>query len=356
MKQESEKPANLWSVFGQRVRTLWFAINDLYFVFFFIWFGLSMTTHGRFAWVNLANMFAFAVFLSVIPAAVTGIIYRSRRLQIASAIAALLFLFVFGKFFIPKAQNVAASSKSLKVMTYNMLSFSPEPSAVVDVIREEDADIVFLQETNFGTAELLETEMKDVYPYQIHYPSNIPIGTSIISKHPFTQINETLKSTWVGKPILLKVKWNGREINVVNFHMVPTPLPTVVFPSIFNNISNTRKVEAGLLINFLKTHPEPTIIAGDMNDVFLNDAYIMLTDVGLRDVWMESGVGLGHTFPGNKSPGTSRIQIGGYYVPEWLVRIDYIFVTPEWGVVTTHIARTDGYSDHRPVVAVLHLK
>jgi endonuclease/exonuclease/phosphatase family metal-dependent hydrolase len=93
-----------------------------------------------------------------------------------------------------------------------------------------------------------------------------------------------------------------------------------------------------------------------MNDVFLNSPYRMLTNSGLRDAWLEAGFGLGHTFPGNKSPGTSRTHIGDVYIPEWLVRIDYIFVTPEWNVSSAYIARTDGYSDHRPVVAILHMR
>jgi endonuclease/exonuclease/phosphatase (EEP) superfamily protein YafD len=100
----------------------------------------------------------------------------------------------------------------------------------------------------------------------------------------------------------------------------------------------------------------PAIVAGDVNDVFLNNAYMLLVKAGLQDAWAESGFGLGHTFPGNKSPGTSRTHIGNLYVPEWMIRIDYIFASPEWEVLSAHIARTDGYSDHRGVVAYLRLK
>lgn len=337
------------------IRAIWIASSDLYFIFFFIWFILSMFTHGRFAWVNLMNMFAFEVFLFLIPCLLAGVIYRLRRLQIASAISILLFLFTFGKFFLLKGQSAQAASDSLKVMTFNMLAFSPDASAAVSVIREEDADIVFLQETNVAAADLLEKE-KAVYPYQLHYPSNIPLGTSIVSKYPFTQINATLQSKWIGKPILLEVDWNGKKITVVDFHMIPTPLPAIANPKIFSQISDTRKDEVNHLIQFLQVHPGPAILAGDMNDVFLNDPYLMLVNSGLQDVWAEAGFGLGHTFPGNKSPGTSRVHVGDYYIPEWLVRIDYIFGTPEWDVISAHIAKTDGYSDHRGVVAILHLK
>jgi endonuclease/exonuclease/phosphatase (EEP) superfamily protein YafD len=106
----------------------------------------------------------------------------------------------------------------------------------------------------------------------------------------------------------------------------------------------------------VREYDVPAIIAGDLNDVYLNDGYRILVNAGLQDVWAEAGFGLGNTFPGNKSPGTSRPHIGGFYIPEWLIRIDYIFASPEWEVLSAHIARTDGYSDHRGVVAYLRLK
>lgn len=338
------------------LRAFWIALSDLYFALFFIWFVLSTFTHGRFAWVSLMNMFAFQVFLFLLPGALAGAIFRLRRLQVAAGVAVLLFLFMFGRYFLPKSQTALATSGSLKVMTYNALAFAPDPAATVNIIRAENADIVILQETNFKVAGLLEKEMKGVYPYQIHYPSDVPLGTSVVSKYPFTKIDEELPSVWVGKPILLQVDWSGQKINVVDFHMVPTSLPTIAHPASFNQITDARKDEASALIRFLQAHPGPAIVAGDMNDVFLNDPHIMLVNSGLQDAWQEAGFGLGNTYPGNKSPGTSRVHVGEFYVPEWMLRIDYIFASPEWDVVSATLAQTDGYSDHRGVIATLHLK
>lgn len=342
--------------FLDSARVVWVAGSNLYFAFFFVWFALSMLTRGRFAWVSLANMFAFPIFLLALPCALAGIIYRRRSLLLAAGLTALLFGWMFGNFFLPKGQSALASSGALKVMTYNMLSFSPNPSAVLKVIQAENADIVFMQEINPQTADLLQSEMRDSYPYQIHDPSEIPVGLSVISKYPFTPLATTLPSTWVGKPILLEVDWRGQKIAVVNFHMVPTPLVMIVVPKVFKKIMDIRKEEADTLVNFAQAKGMPVIIAGDMNDVFLNDPYSALTNAGLQDTWAEAGFGLGHTFPGNKSPGTSRLHAGDIYVPEWLVRIDYIFATPEWEIVSAQIAPTDGYSDHRPVTATLRLR
>jgi endonuclease/exonuclease/phosphatase (EEP) superfamily protein YafD len=40
----------------------------------------------------------------------------------------------------------------------------------------------------------------------------------------------------------------------------------------------------------------------------------------------------------------------------WLVRIDYIFHSPHWKTLDARLAKFDGVSDHRGVVAVLALE
>jgi endonuclease/exonuclease/phosphatase (EEP) superfamily protein YafD len=338
------------------VRNYLLAFSDMIFVLFFVWYVLSVFTHGRFVLVSLANMFAFQFFLLLIPFALVGFFFQIRRFQIASLVALVLFVFTFGKFFIPKQKDVPSSPEVLKVMTYNMLAFTPDVSVVADVIREEDADIVFMQETSFAMADFLQNEMLDEYPYQINFPSDIPTGIDVISKFPFEKMDFEMGGDWVGEPILLAVNWNGQTIHVVNFHMEPTALELFSRPERIQQVSNIRVRQAQYLVKFMQAHPGPVIFAGDANEVFLNNPYLVLVQSGLQDAWAKAGFGLGHTFPGNKSPGTSRVHFGGLFIPEWLVRIDYIFASQEWEVLSAHIARTDGYSDHRGVVAFLRLK
>jgi endonuclease/exonuclease/phosphatase (EEP) superfamily protein YafD len=321
------------------------SVSSMAFLFFFTWFVLSFFTHGRFVWVNILNMFAFYVFIFLLPFGLIAIVYRVRVLKIASLIALVLFLLTFGKFFMPKQKPVPLSNDVLRVMTYNMLVYAPEVQAAARVIHKENADIVFIQETSFLMAEVLEEEMKDKYPYQIHQPSDIPVGLSLISKYPLEVIDYDLGDSWVGDPILLDVLWNGQIVHIVNFHMDPTSLMVLDMPGRAHEVAEMRREHAQRLVEFLRKTPGPAILAGDVNDVFLNDPYIDLVESGLKDAWVEGGVGLGHTFPGN-----------GLNAPRWLVRIDYIFVTSEWEVLSTHLAGTAGYSDHRAVVTDLRFR
>jgi len=337
-------------------RAFLIAASDLVFAFFFLWYALLTFTHGSLALISLVNMFAFQIFLLLIPFALAGTFLRVRRIQVASLVALVFFAVTFGKFFIPKQKPVPSSPDVLKVMTYNMLVYTPDVSKVADVIREENADIVFMQETSFAMAEYLQIEMLDEYPYQIHDPSDVPLGMSVISKYPLDPIDHDLGESWVGTPIPLAVNWNGQTVHVLNFHMRPTVPAVIVNSGLIDKLSQSREIHANRINQFVEKYPVPAIVAGDANDVSFNNAYRILVNAGLQDSWAEAGFGLGHTFPGNKSPGTSRIQIFGLYVPEWLVRIDYIFASQDWDVLSAHIARTDGYSDHRGVVTYLRLK
>lgn len=76
----------------------------------------------------------------------------------------------------------------------------------------------------------------------------------------------------------------------------------------------------------------------------------------LADSWREVGWGLGHTFPGTASSGSSRHRVAGILVPKWLIRIDYIFHSPQWQALEAWIGSWDEVSDHRPVLARLSIK
>ncbi|MCA2001524.1 MAG: hypothetical protein LDL51_06650, partial [Chloroflexi bacterium] len=101
-------------------RSIFLAASDLIFAFFFLWYALMTFTDGRFILVSLLNMFAFQIFLLLIPFALAGILLRVRRLQAASLAALILFVITFGKFFLPKQKILSSPADTLKVMTYNM--------------------------------------------------------------------------------------------------------------------------------------------------------------------------------------------------------------------------------------------
>jgi endonuclease/exonuclease/phosphatase (EEP) superfamily protein YafD len=144
------------------------------------------------------------------------------------------------------------------------------------------------------------------------------------------------------------MKWDGRTVGVVNFHMIPTT--SFAFEEVTQE-NVYREAQARALVE-LEGRLGPAILAGDANSVPLSGAYQVAT-AGLVDAWAQAGFGLGHTFPGSDIPGSSRPRVLGWSAPQWLARIDYIFFTPGWRALAARTARFDGVSDHRGVVAVL---
>jgi endonuclease/exonuclease/phosphatase (EEP) superfamily protein YafD len=118
-----------------------------------------------------------------------------------------------------------------------------------------------------------------------------------------------------------------------------------------------RERQARLLADYVSTLKGPVILAGDFNAQDLNDSYSIVTE-HLFDTWREVGSGLGNTFPGasrSSSPGSKRPDILGVELPQWLIRIDYVFCSSDWQAIDARIGPWDGYSDHRPVIAELAL-
>ena len=90
---------------------------------------------------------------------------------------------------------------------------------------------------------------------------------------------------------------------------------------------------------FVGRTPGPLIIAGDANATDISQPYRTIHNAGLQDAWRVAGFGLGGTFPGSTVSGSSRWKIGSWYAPQWMLRIDYVFVSPHWEVSSARIAR-----------------
>ena len=89
--------------------------------------------------------------------------------------------------------------------------------------------------------------------------------------------------------------------------------------------------------------PIEIIFTGDFNDEPNSRVMELMSRAQFRDTWQRnSNAGPGVTFKTNPEQGTDRDM-----------RIDYIFVSPHFDVVSSHIDESTGASDHQPVWATL---
>ncbi|UCF60482.1 MAG: endonuclease/exonuclease/phosphatase family protein [Anaerolineaceae bacterium] len=336
------------------IRRYVIALVWVYYTLLFLWAALYFVTGDRYGIVAIVNSLALYIFLPLPLILPLAIIFRRRELWIGLAGGVMLFIWLWGGLFIPHTSQAHTEGQPLSVMTYNVLGTHQQTTPAIEVIRTEDADVVFIQEINTNLAKTIEEELSDQYPYQVLDPYDDVTGMGTISKFPIHPTGETLPLKWVGVPQILSLDWHGQDIILINFHMWATGLAP---PKIIAVNYRAREAQALFLADFARVaaYEDPVIVAGDGNFTDLSDAYKLVTNV-LIDSWREAGLGFGHTTPGCDRSGGSRPHFYGIPVPRWLVRIDYIFHSNHFASVEARLAQFDGVSDHRGVIAELLLE
>jgi endonuclease/exonuclease/phosphatase (EEP) superfamily protein YafD len=331
------------------------ALCWVYFTILFGWLIINLIFREDRGYLDIVNNLAVYLFFPLpLIALITGIT-RRRELIGGTILAFIAFIGYWGNLFIPSLNPPRGGNPHapLTVMTYNVLGLHDYVNPVIDVIRTEDADVVCLQEVNSALAVALQSELATEYPYQNLDPQEGVNGMGTLSRLPFKVVETEFPLVWVGTPQILELDFEGVPVILVNFHAHPYSFGS---RSNYLAFQEHRQKQSSVLLSFSKEIDQPLIMAGDTNDTSLSGTYHTVTSGPMVDVWQEAGFGLGHTFPGSDIPGSSRWKIGPWYVPQWLTRIDYIFVSPHWEVISARVAQFDGVSDHRGVVAELVLK
>jgi endonuclease/exonuclease/phosphatase (EEP) superfamily protein YafD len=331
------------------------ALGWVYFTLLFGWLFLYLIFGSRGGYLDIVSNLAVYLFFPLPVIALLGLFTRRRDLIGGTIIGVIAFLWFWGALFTPDFGSLTRKNPQpkLTVITYNVLGMHEYVDPVIAVIRSEDPDVVFLQEVNPTMAVALQNELANEYPFQILDPRDTVHGMGTLSRYPLNEADIELPPAWIGVPQILDLDLDGTPVKLVNFHSHPYAFRN---REIYQTFQELRQQQAYELLAFATLTEEPLIIAGDANDTSLSRTYQTITSGALQDVWREAGFGLGHTFPGSDIPGSARWKIGDWSIPQWLTRIDYIFVSPHWEVVSARMAQFDGVSDHRGVVAELAIE
>ncbi len=331
-----------------------FALSLLYIYAFVLdgWTVVYLLFEDRWWWMFLFNSFAaYFLFggLLLLPVALL-----SRR-YVASAglgVALLMGPLLYGDVLLPNQQTAQADGTTLTVMTSNLLGFNMDTEGIIAAIAESDADVVALQELNPPVAQALETQLGTMYPYRLLAPKQGVGGMGVISRYPLRPADVVVaEGGWVGDPQAVLVDVAGREVMLFNYHGKTVGLGSA---ERFNWSLRVREQQTQEIVKLAQDYGGPFIALGDLNATSTSRAYRIMTDE-LADAWSVAGNGLGHTFPGAASQGSSRMRVAGVPVPKWLVRIDFICYSEHLQALSADHGVWDGQSDHRPVRATLSL-
>jgi vancomycin resistance protein VanJ len=327
-------------------------LSWLYMTLLILWLAAYLTIGDRLRFLGLVNLLAVYLFFPLPLLLLAAIITKRPGLWIGFTTGVFIFISLWGLQFNPlrlTGSGQANSTPSLRLMTYNVLAWHDHSQPLLRTILYEKPDILFIQELNPNLARALQSDLFDIYPYQILDPLDNPRGIGTISRYPIRETGIQLADGWIGGPQVLILEWEGMEITIINVHMTSTT--GINSRAHIEKTFAQRESQARTLVDFA-SQSGPIIVSGDANSAPQNDSYRILTSE-LVDAWREAGFGLGHTFPGSAIPGSDRPQFGNWYVPRWLSRIDYVFYSNHFKAIEARTAAIDGVSDHRGVTAIL---
>jgi len=325
------------------------ALGDLYFATLFLWAGLRIFAWDRWGWVFLLNILSPFLFYPLPVVALIAMFVRRRKTWIATGAAFIVLVVSFGELLLPKIPRHPRSETSLRVMSYNVYGFSPDPDVVVRTVLAAKPDIVAFQELFPAVAEQLHLQLAELYPYQVLDPKADVFGMGIISRDPIAPANEGLPGQWIGTPQVVSLELGQASVTLINFHAYAPNFAGQDFRSRVARLDwsiRQQQRQAEALAEFAAHRPQPLLVLGDLNAADQTRAYSIARRV-LGDAWNEVGWGFGPTF--------SLHDLFGTASPLWAARVDHIFHSSHWRALSAQLGTWDGQSDHRPVIAQLEL-
>lgn len=320
----------------------------VYFTFIFGW-AIAHSLFGDHPWwLFVLNALAFYLFLPLPLIAWIAIYIRRWDIWLGVFLVFALAFSLYGQLFFPWRTSSAPAARSVTVMTYNLLRSNKHTDAVTNAVMASNADVIALQELSPQMASAIQQKLTSVYPYQ-QLDAQIYGGLGVISRYPLRLSEERIRGSWGGALQIISLSIDDQPVLLLNVHVESTSLEPA---AIMEKKIAKRNQQVRTIMDFVAAHPEPLILAGDLNSTMRNTSYQAVRSV-LADSWVEAGWGIGNTFPGVLSSRSSRLTIAGVEVPTWLVRIDYVFHSRHFRATAAHIGPWDGYSDHRPVIAQL---
>jgi len=258
---------------------------------------------------------------------------------LVSGILIVTFLWVYALSFARHLEAPQADAGApLTVLTFNTANDFITPNDLIEMLRTSGADIAGLQELSPRNADALAASLQQEFPYRVLRGKYFD-GKGLLSRHPI--VAHTWFSLDGGRPYLkASVDVGGQRVTVIIAH---APSPNYRRLEI---ISPYAVAEVQSLVDDV-TLGHPALLIGDFNFTDQNRNYELLVRAGLLDTFRESSRGFGFTFP------TRHQYVDLPLLP--LVRIDYIWATPHFQPLSSHVGRACG-SDHLPVISTLALR
>ncbi len=241
----------------------------------------------------------------------------------------------------------------LKVMTWNIHCSNgadlERQKEIAELIIKADADLVLLNEYNQDSCLVIDSLIKQYYPYTEEQQSHRDLGDIFYSKRTMSNSGR-ISIPVMGKSvqtIKATIKVDNDSVQVFGVHLKGNQYygDTSVDGDDAMRVQNTSLEQYKLAQKYRSFQTEwikkdimkskhPVLLMGDMNDVNCSAPLDTFATCGLRDSWWEGGTGYGAT-----------------YHDGWMrLRIDHILHSDRLKLQNIKVIETN-LSDHNPVVA-----
>lgn len=275
--------------------------------------------------------------LLLVPATLIAGLAQRRWLLVSLTIPTLAICFTFAPLFLPRNHpSLSKDDFSFKIMSHN-LYFRQDAVAILKLIRQEQPDILLLQELHPDLISIPRDDLADLYPELYVDIVNKPeegFIQAILSRYPLTHSRAELEKGRAQKVI---VQTPVGPIAVWNVHLFPP----------FRFAPHLHDQQAVALIKDIAMADYPLIVAGDFNATDQSATYKVVNKY-LYNAHREAGWGFGFTFPAPPHiPPESPIDTGLLY------RIDHIFYSDHFVAFDAQTLTSSAGSDHLPIIAIL---
>lgn len=268
--------------------------------------------------------------------------------------------------YVPKAvqwpfKQDTPAERALHVATYNIQEFRVGDIAVTSLeiaylMQDQKIDILCFQEfpsTKEKQEQLIEAFKLFPY-YVIHASSPQDLHVALFSKYPIIQSREIIFQDKSNNTAMwADVDVEGNVVRVVNNHLQTTnlnqiggtlrsvfqPARAMMAMEVLNENGVKRAAQADIIRSLVNASPNPLIVCGDFNAPPTSYTYRQIRG-DLDDSFSVAGKGYEYT----------------YRYLRKLLRIDYLFYSPETFKATRYYSPDLVYSDHKPVIVRLDIK
>ncbi|MFK8011309.1 MAG: endonuclease/exonuclease/phosphatase family protein [Marinicellaceae bacterium] len=229
----------------------------------------------------------------------------------------------------PNFEYPVAQGVEIKLLSFNVLSSNMQYSQLIQQVKQEDADIILLQEVNNIWLYKLEP-LQDVYKFQIKTPRHDNFGMAILSKFPIDDYKVH--------------KWGQFNIPSIEAILQIEQLKVSVFashpmPPVSKQLAKERNLHLHKIASRVKELTGPKIVLGDLNITQWSGYFNQLQkNTGLRNV--RKGFGVIPTWPTHLYP--------------LMIPIDHCLVSEHFQVIDVKSGANFG-SDHLPLIIELAL-